>query len=104
MNVIFYWTAVLTLVIFVFTKSVAIEGKKIVDAKVFHNRNLGASARELLNDAVYKSLTVEIQYMKGFKPRQETINQLSLFLNKYLNKPKGINIVLNEIGRRKNTP
>ena len=103
MNVIIYWTAVLTLVIFVFTKGVAIEEKKMVDAKAFHNRNLGASARELLSDEIYKSLTVEIQYMKGFKPSQETVNQLSGFLNKHLNKPKGINIVLNEIGRRKNT-
>src|SRR5687768_11078035 len=104
MNIIFYWTAVITLIIFAFTKSVANEEKKIVDAKAFHNRNLGASARELLSDEVYKSLTVEIQYMKGFKPRQQTINQLSIFLNKHLNKPKGINIVLNEIGRKKNTP
>ena len=103
MNIIFYWTAVLALVILVFTKSVAIEEKKIVDAKAFHNRKLGASARELLNDEIYKSLTVEIQYMKGFMPKQETVNQLSIFLNKYLNKPKGINIVLKEIRRRKNT-
>ena len=104
MNVIFYWVAALTLVVVAFTKTVAVEEKKIVDAKAFHNRNLGASAREFLSDAVYKSLTVEIQYMKGFKPRQETVNQLSIFLNQYLNKPKGINIVLNEIGRKKNTP
>ncbi len=104
MNIIFYWTAILTLVIFSFTKSVVTEEKKTVDAKAYHNRNLGASARELLSDEVYKSLTVEIQYMKGFKPKAETVNQLTVFLNQYLNKPKGINIVLKEIKRIKNTP
>ena len=103
MNIIFYWTAVLALVIIAFTKSITIKEKKIVDAKSFHNRKLGASARELLSDEMYQSLTVEIQYMKGFKPRQETVNQLSIFLNRYLNKPNGINIVLNEIRRTKNT-
>ncbi len=104
MNIIFYWTALFTLIIFAFTKNATVEERKLVDAKAFHNRNLGASARELLRDEVYTSLTVEIHYMKGFKPRQETVNQLSIFLNRHLNKPKGITIVLNEIGRNKNTP
>lgn len=104
MNIIFYWTAIVTLVIFSFTKSVVTEEEKIVDAKAFHNRNLGASARELLSDEIYKSLAVEIQYMTGYKPKEETVNQLSVFLNQYLNKSKGITILLKEIKRTKTSP
>lgn len=64
----------------------------------FHKRAMGSSAREFLSDQVYKSLVVEIDYIKGYKPRQRTLDNLRNFLETYLNKPKGIAIVLHEIG------
>ena len=68
------------------------------DAEIFHNRTIGASANELLDDDVYKSLVVEVQFMPGYRPQQGTLDHLRTFLETYLNKPKGISIVLRQIG------
>jgi predicted Zn-dependent protease len=63
----------------------------------YHKRSTGSSARELLTDTVFKSMRIEIQYMKGAKPEEETIKKLKTFLNKHLHKPKGITITTTEI-------
>jgi hypothetical protein len=78
-------------------KTLIIKEEHTTNTEAFHNRNRGASARELLDDREYKSLIVEIQYMKGFNPKQKTLDYLRKFLQTYLNKPKGIKIVLKEI-------
>ena len=68
-----------------------------LDPDSLHNRSVGSSANELLSDAKFKSLKIEIQYMPGFAPDAGAINHLQSFLTSSLNKPKGINIVLKEI-------
>ena len=55
-------------------------------------KTLGTSANELLSSAVYTTLKIEISYMPGYKPPEASINDLVLFLEKYLNKPGGIQI------------
>lgn len=50
------------------------------------NQNVGASANELLSNAKYSKLIVEISYMEGFKPSQRTIDELTSFLRSRLNK------------------
>jgi predicted Zn-dependent protease len=78
-------------------KTLPVHDRSAVDAETFHNRRVGASATELLDDNLYKSLIVEIQFMSGFKPEPATLDYLRNFLETYLNKPQGINIVLKEI-------
>lgn len=78
-------------------KGVAVRQPTPFHKESFHKRSMGSSAQELLSDQVYKSLVVEIDYMKGYRPRQRTLDNLRNFLETYLNKPKGISIVLHEI-------
>jgi len=79
------------------SKILPVNEKAAIDFHTFHNRKMGASASEFLNDGVYKSLVVEIQYVAGFKPQQGTVDYLKNFLETYLRKPRGINILLKEI-------
>ena len=97
MKILYYWTAFIILALTSCRKTLHITNNNPFDAQAFHNRSIGASAHELLNGDVYKSIVVELQFMKGFKPKKSTLDQLRIFLETYLNKPKGINIVLKEI-------
>jgi len=54
---------------------------------------LGTSAHDLLVSSPYSSLTIEIQYMPGYKPDTASIAILKNFLNQYLNKPDGIKVL-----------
>ncbi|MEO6733525.1 MAG: hypothetical protein ABIN01_20040 [Ferruginibacter sp.] len=60
-------------------------------------KTLGTAAHELLSADIYTSLIVQISYMPGYAPNATTINNLSAFLNTYLNKPVGIQIILQQI-------
>jgi len=60
-------------------------------------RGVGESAEELLEAADFNKLKVEIQYPQGYKPKDATLDNLKDFLNKYLNKPQGIQIVKSQI-------
>jgi len=84
-------------------KTLAEETVPKINLQAFHNRRLGESAHELLSDKKFTSLDVEIHYMKGFKPQEETITNLETFLLTYLNKPHGIFIHLREIDAIENT-
>jgi hypothetical protein len=69
----------------------------------YHKNALGASSKDLLRDDVFTSLTVEVQYMDGFRPEPETIDTLAGFLQSHLNKPAGLRIVMKQlqgIGRK----
>lgn len=46
----------------------------------------GESAIDFLTDDEFDHLTVEIQYMAGYRPTDETLNKLQTFLEKRLNK------------------
>jgi hypothetical protein len=80
-------------------RSNAIDRKISGMAEAFQTRPVGASSKEFLSGESFKSLTVEIQYMAGYKPQQETVYNLSRFLNTYLNKPDGIHIIFRELNR-----
>ena len=57
-----------------------------------NDRVVGASANELLSTAAYTTLNVEIQYMPGFPPDPTAINNMTAFLNTFINKSGGITI------------
>lgn len=63
----------------------------------YDNRLLGASANDLLSSSRYTSLQIEIQYMPGYEPDAESVNNLLSFLNNRINKPGGIRIAKKQI-------
>jgi hypothetical protein len=68
-----------------------------IDVKALHNQRFGRSAHDLLSDVRYTSLRIEVQYMHGFAPDQQALNNLQVFMERYLNKPEGIFIETKEI-------
>lgn len=62
-----------------------------------HVRSVGASANDLLSNARYNSLLIEIQYMPGYAPDPQAIEYLKTFLSAVLRKDNGINIIQREI-------
>ena len=51
-----------------------------------HEINPGQSATEFLTDEEFERLIVQVQYMQGFEPTQNAINNLESFLTERLNK------------------
>jgi predicted Zn-dependent protease len=68
-----------------------------IDVSALHNKRFGASARDFLSSEQYTSLKIEVQYMAGYKPDEQALRNLHLFLARYLNKPAGIFINTKEI-------
>jgi hypothetical protein len=64
----------------------------ISNAVSLNNRNVGASARELLTAEKYQTVNLQILYMPGFAPDATAINNLVNFLNALVNKPGGIQV------------
>lgn len=60
-------------------------------------KTLGSSAHDLLSSAVYTALRIEINYLRGYEPDNASLSNLKKFLQNYLNKPDGIQIVTNNI-------
>ncbi len=67
-------------------------------------KSLGASASELLSDAIYTSMDIEIVYVEGNRPTDEAINIFRSFLNSRVYKPDGININLRSVNSSGKAP
>jgi len=65
---------------------------------------LGASANELLSDAKFTSLTIEVVYVTGFKPTDAALNNLSQFLGQHTFKPDGITITTRAVASSNKAP
>ena len=59
-------------------------------------RGVGVSARAFLSDEKYTRLVVEVDWIGDFKPSQRGIDSLHSFLLNRLNKPAGIDIILDD--------
>lgn len=57
----------------------------------------GQSAHDFLSADYHTKLMIEIQYAYGFKPRQQAVDSLITFLNRYLHKPDGIRYMYDSI-------
>lgn len=55
------------------------------------------NANAFLSEKNFDRLIVEVQYVKGFQPKAESMDRLQEFLQARLNKPEGIVIMQNEI-------
>ena len=62
-----------------------------------NDKQVGASANDLLSAATYSSVKIEIQYMPGFAPDAAALNNLTSFFNTLINKPGGVTIVQTQI-------
>lgn len=60
-------------------------------------RILGSAAHDLLTASTYDRLEIEIGYMPGYEPGDNSMKQLQRFLDTYLNKPAGITIFKRQI-------
>lgn len=58
-----------------------------------NNEAVGTSANDLLSDARYDELIVELAYVQGMRPEPQTISNFKAFLENHLNKPQGVQIV-----------
>lgn len=52
---------------------------------------------DFLSDKDFDKLIVEVQYVKGYQPKAESVDRLQEFLQARLNKPAGITIMQNEV-------
>lgn len=64
----------------------------------FHRQEVGHSAHDILSDEDYKSISIEIIYMTGFRPTDQAVENLKQLIVSTCNKPDGIRLVFKEIG------
>ena len=81
----------------VFCLSVVSACKKEDTIATSDYKTLGTSAHDLLTASPYSSLQIEIQYMPGYAIDTASINNLTNFLNTYINKPAGIQVFQQQI-------
>lgn len=62
-----------------------------------NNKITGASANDLLASSKYTSIKIEVQYMPGFQPDAAALNNLAAFLNSFVNKPAGVEVIQKQI-------
>ena len=67
-------------------------------------KSLGASASELLSDAEFTSMNIEVVYVEGNRPTDEAINVFRTFLNSRVYKPDGIEITLRAVNSSGKSP
>ncbi|MCK0157075.1 membrane metalloprotease [Cellulophaga sp. F20128] len=65
--------------------------------KTLNKQETGSAANDLLSDENYDKIVYELFYVKGFKPTEETITNFKTFITERLNKPKGSELILEEI-------
>lgn len=71
------------------------DSKRRIDK--YHRQTVGDSAKDILSNEKYKSITIEIIYMTGFAPTSEAVADLKTLVSARCNKSKGITVVMKEI-------
>jgi len=67
-------------------------------------KSLGSSASDLLSDATYTSINIEIVYVEGNRPTDEGINKFREYLEDRIFKPDGIEINLRSVNSSGKAP
>jgi hypothetical protein len=60
--------------------------------KSANQKATGSSSNDLLSDITFKSIIIELVYVEGFKPSENTINNFVAFLEARTFKPNGISV------------
>ena len=63
----------------------------------YSNQSLGASAKDMLTDNTYTSITIQVQYMPGYSLDPTTISNVTAYLSGICNKPDGVTITQTQI-------
>ena len=79
------------------------DGGENGDSISANQRPTGSSANDLLSDDNFTSMVIEVAYIDGFAPTQNTINNLISFLENRTYKPNGISVITTEIPQIENT-
>lgn len=87
----------LTLVLFLLFIPYSCKKDSARRIKKFHRQEVGSSAHDILSDKDYKSISIEIIYMTGFKPTDQAVENLKQLISNVCNKPNGIRVVFKEI-------
>lgn len=69
-----------------------VPGPTPFNGNAYSQQQVGASAKDLLKAAPFKSLHISVEYMNGYAPDQQALSQLQQFLATYLSKPGGIQV------------
>ena len=84
------------------------DGKGPVDPvaidKTANQQVTGSSGSDLLDDAKFTSLIVEIVYVEGYAPQDEALDILEDFLQERVNKPDGIEITMKSVPSSNRAP
>jgi hypothetical protein len=64
---------------------------------IIPNENVNSLAHDYLSAGNYDQLVIEVLYVSGYQPKEESINNLKAFLETRLNKPVGISVVGNAV-------
>lgn len=64
------------------------------DQGVVQDQSVGAASYDFLASTQFKSLVVEIASVSGSEPSTEALQSLVSFLDRYVNKPSGIQVVM----------
>lgn len=72
--------------------------------KLANQKKAGSSSNDLLSDTTFKSIVIELVYVEGFEPNQNTINNFIKFLNARTFKPNGIIVEKRAIASPGNAP
>ncbi|NKI28012.1 hypothetical protein HCG49_15730 [Arenibacter sp. 6A1] len=78
------------------SKDTVNETQEVQITRTANLKNAGDSARDFLSSEKFKNLLIEIGYVKGFNPTQETISNFTAFLGERINKDK-IDFVFKEL-------
>jgi len=65
--------------------------------KIENQQPTGSSSNDLLSDATYTSMVIELVYVEGYKPTQTTINNFVAFINARTYKPDGVTVEIRSI-------
>ena len=69
----------------------------------YSDQALGKSANDLLSDAKYTTLNIQIQYMPGYAPNPTAISNFTAYINSLCNKPGGVNVTQQQIAANGDT-
>lgn len=79
------------------------DGTPVVN-KSANLKALGASANELLSDAKFTSITLEVVYVTGYKPSDMALNNIKQFISERTFKPDGISITTRAVASSNKAP
>ena len=80
------------------------DNENVTNTKSANQKSTGSSSNDLLSDTTFKSMVIELVYVEGFEPTQNSINNFVSFLETRTFKPHGITVEKRAIAPPGNAP